>query len=101
MTLNEFDNINEDDFCSCSDNCNNFSKDLKKFTGNNPMLATGIIAGSTLATASIISPTIRKITVPTCKFAAKQQLKFLAGIGVLSIATYIANQSYNIDDPTI
>jgi len=101
MTLNEFDNINEDEFCSCSDNCNNFSNDFKKFTGNNPMLATGIIAGSALATASIISPTIRKITVPTCKFVVKQQLKLLAGIGALSIATYLTNQSGNIDDPII
>lgn len=101
MTLNEFDNINEDEFCGCSDNCNNFSNDLKKFTGNNPMLATGIIASSALATASIISPTIRKITVPTCKFVVKQQLKLLTGIGVLSIATYIANQSSNIDDPIV
>ena len=101
MTLNEFDNINEDEFCSCSDNYNNFSNDLKKFAGNNPMLTTGIIAGSTLATASIINPTIRKITVPTCKLVAKQQLKFLAGVGVLSIATYIANQPGNIDDSTV
>ena len=101
MTLNEFDNINEDELCGYSDNCNNFSNDLKKFTGNNPMLATGIIAGSALATASIISPTIRKITVPTCKFVVKQQLKLLAGIGVLSIATYIASPSGNVDDPIV
>ena len=95
MTLNKFNNINEDEFCRC---CNDLPSNLKNFTKNNPLVATVLVAGSTLTTASIISPTMRKFTVPTCKFIAKQQLKFLAGIGVLSIATYISSQSNGIDD---
>lgn len=65
-------------------------------------LLKGILIGSaTLAALSVISPSIRKITTSTVKATCKQQMKLLAGIGVLSIANYIANLDddiYTIDD---
>ncbi len=98
MISNEFNNTNENtSFNNCS-NCDDLSNNMKNFTKSNPTLTTGILVGSALVTANIISPSIRKITIPTCKFVAKQQLKLLAGIGVLSIATYIASHPNNMDD---
>ena len=65
-------------------------------------LLKGILIGSTtLAALSVISPSIRKITTSTDKATCKQQMKLLAGIGVLSIANYISNLDddiYTIDD---
>ncbi|CEI73505.1 MULTISPECIES: hypothetical protein [Romboutsia] len=65
-------------------------------------LLKGILIGSTtLAALSVISPSIRKITTSTVKATCKQQMKLLAGIGVLSIANYISNLDddiYTIDD---
>lgn len=65
-------------------------------------LLKGILIGSTtLAALSVISPSVRKITTSTVKATCKQQMKLLAGIGVLSIANYISNLDddiYTIDD---
>lgn len=65
-------------------------------------LLKGILIGSTtLAALSVISPSVRKITTSTVKATCKQQMKLLAGIGILSIANYISNLDddiYTIDD---
>lgn len=65
-------------------------------------LLKGILIGSTtLAALSVISPSVRKITTSTIKATCKQQMKLLAGIGILSIANYISNLDddiYTIDD---
>ncbi|MGL4914580.1 MAG: hypothetical protein ACRC3Y_19345 [Romboutsia sp.] len=98
MTLNNFNNINEEEYYYFENECCNFSNELKSFVKSNPLLTKGLVAGSTLTIATIISPKVRKVTIPTCKFLAKQQLKLLAGIGVLSIATYISSQSTNLDN---
>ncbi|HSQ87941.1 hypothetical protein [Romboutsia sp.] len=71
MTLNKFNNINKDEFYYYNNTRNNLSNNFKNSTKNNSMLATGLIACSTLTATSIISLMIRKITVPTCKFVAK------------------------------
>lgn len=77
MTSNEFESSIKKCSCYCSD--------------LPPLITTGIAIGSVLTTASILNPKVRKITIPILKYTAKQQLRLLAGIGVLSIATYIAN----------
>ncbi|MEF9990511.1 MAG: hypothetical protein RRZ84_06025 [Romboutsia sp.] len=56
-----------------------------------PAITTGIVVGCSITAASIISPRVRKITVPVFKYALKQQMRLLAGIGVLSIATLLAS----------
>ncbi|WP_195939597.1 hypothetical protein [Romboutsia sp. 1001713B170131_170501_G6] len=65
-------------------------------------LLKGILIGSTtLAALSVISPSVRKVTTSTVKATCKQQMKLLAGIGILSIANYISNLDddiYTIDD---
>ncbi|MCR8745063.1 hypothetical protein [Romboutsia lituseburensis] len=98
MTFNEFNNTNEEEIYYFEDDCCNLGDSLKTFAQSNPLLTKGLLVGSTLAAATIISPTVRKITIPTCKFLAKQQFKFLAGIGVLSIATYITSNSPDLHD---
>ena len=64
----------------------------------NPILSTGAVIGSTLVIASAISPTVRKITVPTCKYLLKQQINLLAGVGILYLANYVTNNSDDITD---
>lgn len=98
MTFNEFNNTNKEELYYFEDDCCNLGDDLKTFTQSNPLLTKGLLVGSTLAAATIISPKVRKVTIPTCKFLAKQQLKLLAGIGVLSIATYITSNSSDLHD---
>lgn len=65
-------------------------------------LLKGILIGSTtLAALSVISPSVRKVTTSTVKATCKQQMKLLAGIGILSIANYVSNLDddiYTIDD---
>lgn len=91
MTSNEY---YEYDCCCCK---NETSSSIKKFIKNNPGLTAGIVLGSALTAATIINPTVRKFTVPTCKYLAKQQLKMLAGVGLFSIATFLIAQD-DIDD---
>lgn len=71
----------EDSVVKCCCYCRNLS----------PLATTGIIVGSALTTATILSPRVRKVTIPVAKYVAKQQLRMLAGIGMLSIATYLAS----------
>lgn len=67
---------------SCVYNCNcNISSSI---------LTAGLVVGSALTTATILSPNVRKVTLPMAKFALKQQMKALVGLGILSIATYIS-----------
>ena len=40
----------------------------------------------------------RKVLFPAIKYIGKQQLKLFAGIGILSIATYMVNESVHLDD---
>ncbi|MBO3445607.1 hypothetical protein [Clostridium sp. CCUG 7971] len=102
MTSDEFNNVylinEENNFnSSTSDYYNNF----KNFAKNNPALTTGLATASVIATASVVSPKVRKVTMPVCKYVVKQQLKLLTGIGLLSVARSISNQSnlYNkLDD---
>ena len=86
MTSNEYNECN----CYCCET--DSSSSIKKIVKDNPAITTGIVIGTALTAATIISPTVRKITVPTCKYLAKQQLKILAGIGLFSIATFISTQ---------
>lgn len=88
MTLNNF----KECYYLDDKHCN------KSFARDNPLLTKGLLIGSTLTIASIVNPNVRKITIPTCKFLAKQQLKLLAGIGVLSIATYSTKKVSNLDN---
>lgn len=88
MTSNDINDLEkqiEDSVIECYCSCKNIS----------PIAATGLVVGSALTTATVLSPTIRKITVPIAKFAIKQQFRLLAGLGVLSIATYITSSSSN------
>lgn len=83
MTSTNIENLEKSikgsvDKCCC--NCNVSS----------PLLTTGLVVGSALTTATILSPRIRKVTLPIAKFALKQQMKALVGLGILSIATYIS-----------
>ncbi|RDY28896.1 hypothetical protein CHL78_002950 [Romboutsia weinsteinii] len=64
----------------------------------NPLLSTGAVIGSTLFIASAISPTVRKVTVPTCKYLLKQQINLLAGVGILYLANYVTNNSDDITE---
>ena len=94
--LDKFNNLNAkteeaiDKCCSC---CKNAASKTNNFMNQCPALSTSIAVGSVIATASVISPIVRKVTVPSCKYLAKQQIKLLAGIGVFSIANYIAKNS--------
>lgn len=83
--INELEKQVEDSVVKCYCSLSNIS----------PGVTTGIAMASALTTATILSPKIRKITIPLTKFVAKQQIKLLAGIGVLSVATYITNSSSN------
>ena len=94
MNLNNFNNINDEEYYYFEDECCNFSNDLKSFSKINPLLVKGLLVGSTLTAATIVSPKVRKVT----GFIAKQQLKLLAGIGILSIATYISKQNDNLEN---
>lgn len=94
MTSNEY---HEYDYCCCESET---SSSIKKFAQNNPGLTAGIVLGSALTAATIISPTVRRVTVPTCKYLAKQQLKILAGVGLFSIATFLIAQD-DIDNSDI
>lgn len=101
MTSNEFNTtyfINEESTFDDSTYNSECYTNFKNFAKNNPALTTGLAAASVVATASIISPKIRKMTAPVCKYALKQQLKLLAGIGILSIANTISNQSNLFND---
>ena len=85
-------------------NCAHYSNQVlkaKKIIQNNPGLTSGIIIGGALTTASLINPTIRKVTIPTFKFIAKQQFKILAGVGLFSIASFVSSQDYLYEDETI
>ncbi|RDY24709.1 hypothetical protein CHF27_000480 [Romboutsia maritimum] len=88
MTSNE----NTNDYC-----CKNASN-IKFFMSSHPIISTGAVTGSILTTASIISPNVRKFTVPLFKSLTKHQLKLFAGLGLLSIANYIANNPEFSDD---
>lgn len=81
--------------------CSNQVSRAKTFIGNNPGLTSGIVIGGALTTASLINPTIRKVTIPTFKFISKQQLKILAGVGLFSIASFLSSQDYLYEDETI
>lgn len=61
------------------------------------LITYGLVVASSLIALNMFSKTTRKITGYTCKVVCKQNLKLLAGIGVLSIANSIAN---NINNPT-
>ncbi|MGL5348035.1 MAG: hypothetical protein ACRDA3_11845 [Peptostreptococcaceae bacterium] len=78
--------------------CSNQVSNAKKIIKNNPGLTSGIVIGGALTTASLINPTLRKVTLPTFKFIAKQQLKILAGVGLFSIASFISSQDYLYED---
>lgn len=87
-------------------NTNNFEKQIdnsmEKYYCNcnyiSPLIATGLVVGSALTTATIISPKIRKLTLPVAKFAFKQQLKVLTGLGLLAIATSIISSPEDVDN---
>ncbi|MGL6105282.1 hypothetical protein [Romboutsia sp.] len=68
----------------------------KKNIDNNTIVKTGLVAGCAIIAANLVCPTVRKVTVPTCNFFAKQQIKLLAGIGILFTATYITSQDKNV-----
>ena len=78
--------------------CNKTNSNIKNFMSDFPLISTGIILGSALTTASLFSPKIRKITVPLCKSVTKHQLKFFAGLGILSVANHIATNYATLDD---
>lgn len=91
MTSNEY---NEYDFYFYE---NESSPSIKEFAKNNPALTTGIAIGSIFTATTLISPKVRKVTIPTCKFLAKQQLKILAGIGLFSIANLLVNEDDDVN----
>lgn len=81
--INNYENLTELSVKKCHYNSNNLS----------PFVATGLIVGSALTTATVLSPKIRKVTLPLAKFAFKQQIKTLAGLGLLYISTSIASST--------
>jgi hypothetical protein len=96
MASDEFNNIyliNEETNFNDVSSSTDYYANLKNFAKSNPAFSTGIAAASVIATTSVISPKVRKVTVPVCKYVAKQQLKLLTGIGLLSVARSISNQS--------
>lgn len=96
MTFDEFSNLNSkmeeaiDKSCSCFKNATSQTNDVMN---QYPVLSTSLAVGSILTTASIVSPMVRKITIPTCKYLIKQQARLLVGVGIFSLATYISNNS--------
>lgn len=88
MTSKEFKN----EFTECCCNCSS------DFFRSYPILTTVIASTTILSTASLVNPKARKVLLPAFKYLGKQQLKLFAGIGIFSIATYIAKQNTDLND---
>ncbi|SCH03824.1 MULTISPECIES: hypothetical protein [unclassified Romboutsia] len=94
MTSDQFKNMKDDLSECCCKSCNGTSE----FVSNYPVLSTLIASGVVLSAATLVSPKARKVLFPAFKYLGKQQLKLFAGIGILSVATYLANDSIDVDD---
>ncbi|MDU4934595.1 MAG: hypothetical protein E6X43_04610 [Peptostreptococcaceae bacterium] len=95
MTSNELNDMKNDfhryyseSSCNCA---SNFIKDY-------PALSALIASGAVISATTLFSSKARKVLFPAIKYIGKQQLKLFAGIGILSIATYMVNESVHLDD---
>ena len=95
MTSNELNDMKNDfnksyrkSSCNCSSN----------FIKNFPALSILIASGTIISATTLFNPKARKVLFPAIKYIGKQQLKLFAGIGILSISTYIAKKSVDLDD---
>lgn len=94
MTSDQFKDMKDDLSECCYKSCNCTSE----FVSNYPILSTLIASGVVLSAATLVSPKARKVLFPAFKYLGKQQLKLFAGIGILSVATYLANESIDVVD---
>ena len=94
MTSNELLDMKDDfnkSYKKSSCNCKlNFIKDY-------PALSILIASGAIVSATTLFNPKARKVLFPAIKYIGKQQLKLFAGIGILSISTYIAKKGIDLD----
>lgn len=95
MTSNEFNGMKNDfDKPDSNSSC----KCASDFVKNYPALSTIIASGVIVSTTTLFSSKARKVIFPAVKYVGKQQLKLFAGIGILSIATFLAGKDMDLDE---
>lgn len=95
MTSNELNDMKNDFNNSYSKSC---CKCASNFIKDYPALSTLVISGAIISATTLFSSKSRKVLFPAVKYIGKQQLKLFAGIGILSIATYIASDNVDLYD---